>query len=122
MPSSRRSSWPSSSRPETDDDGRGVPWWGAPSRSALGVGRWLLDEAPLDGPAAELVPVRELQLAEHRADVGLDGPRGDVELLGDLLVHVAPRDQPQDLALAHRQLIELRVDLGLGHRTGEGVE
>ena len=44
--------------------------------------------------------------------MGLDGLDGDEELLGDLLVLVAPGDEAHDLALAGRQAVELLVDLG----------
>ncbi len=54
----------------------------------------------LDRPAAELVAVRELELAEHGADVGLDRLRRDHSSQRDLLVEVAAGDQAQDLALA----------------------
>ena len=40
----------------------------------------------------------------------------------DLLVEVAAGDQPQDLALAGGELVELGVGLGLGDLPGEGVE
>ena len=52
----------------------------------------------------------ELELAQHGADVGLDGLDGDPEALGDLLVEVAAGDVAQDLALARGELVELGVD------------
>src|SRR5690606_40932811 len=79
------------------------------------------DEAAGGGPAGEFVAVGELEFAEHGRDVGLHCLDGDEQLLGDLLVRVAAGDQPQHLALALRQRVELRVDGGrLGG--GEGVE
>ena len=72
----------------------------------------LVDQPALDRPAAELVAIGELQLSQHRADVGLDRLRRDRELERDLLVEVAAGDQAQDLALAQGQLVELGVDLG----------
>src|SRR4051812_16538200 len=73
----------------------------------------LVDEAALDRPAAELMPIGELQLAQHRRHVRLDGLGGDRQPLCDLLVHVAAGYVAQDLALARGQLVELRVDLAL---------
>jgi hypothetical protein len=43
--------------------------------------------------------------------VRLHSLRGDVQLERDLLVEVTPGDQTQRLALAHRELVELGVDL-----------
>jgi hypothetical protein len=63
-----------------------------------------------DAHRPELVAARELQLPQHRAHVGLDGLRADVELAGDLLVRVAPRDEPEHLALPRRELVELGID------------
>src|SRR5581483_2016596 len=97
---------------------RGPP---APARDARGAGG-SVDEPAFDRPAAQLVPVRELELAQHRADVRLDGLMGDPEAQRDLLVLVAARDQPQHLALAKRQPIELRVHLRLFQLALEGVE
>src|SRR3954454_2017999 len=81
-----------------------------------------VDQSAGHGPAAELVAVRKLQLAEHRADVRLDGLHRDVEAQRDLLVEIAARDETQDLALAGGELIELRVDL-LGRQfSGKGIQ
>ncbi len=81
-----------------------------------------VDQPPAHGPAAELVPVGELQLAQHRADVGLHGLHRDAEAQADLLVEVAARDVAEHLALAGGELIELGVDL-LGRQVaGEGIE
>src|SRR6266852_1993367 len=90
----RRSAMPSSRRPTH----RGVP-----PRS--------LDEPPLDRPAAELVAVGKLELAEHGADMCLDGLGHDAELERDLLVEVAAGDELQHLALARRELVQRRIDL-----------
>src|SRR5215211_1173015 len=79
-------------------------------------------QAPLDGPAAQLVPARELELAQYCADVRLDGLRGDAKSRRDLLVEIAARDQPQHLALAGCELVELGIDLPLGDLPVEGVE
>src|SRR5205823_62376 len=92
---------------------------GRPSGSTRGAS---IDQAPLDRPAAELVAVRELELSQHRADVRLDRLHRNRELARDLLVEIAAGDQAQHLALPKRQLIELRIDLGLGDLAGEGVE
>ena len=42
----------------------------------------------------------------------LDRLDRDEQLLGDLLVLVAPGDEPHDLPLARREAVELLVDLG----------
>ena len=63
-------------------------------------------QPPLDRPAAQLVAARQLELAQHGADMGLDRLRRDVEALGDLLVEVAARDQAEDLPFAWGELIE----------------
>ena len=70
------------------------------------------DQAAVGGPAGELVAARELQLAQHRRHVGLDRLHRDPELAGDLLVRVAAGDEPQHLAFARRELVEL----GIGRR------
>src|SRR5580692_3361083 len=56
----------------------------------------------------------ELQLAQYRRDMTLDRLRRDEQLARDLLVRIAPRDQPKDFALARRQLVEFRVERGWG--------
>src|SRR5216684_5224538 len=101
----RRSGMPSSRRPTHR---------GAPPRS--------LDEPPLDRPAAELVAVGKLELAEHGADVRLDGLGRDAELERDLLVEVAAGDELEHLALARGELVQLRVDLGGREFPREGVK
>jgi hypothetical protein len=53
--------------------------------------------------------------------MGLDRLHRDEQLLGDLLVGVAPRDEAQHLALALGEAVEVLVDRrGVGRR--EGVE
>ena len=71
-----------------------------------------LDHPALGSPARQLVAARQLQLPEHARDVALDRLDGEVEARGDLLVAVAARDQPQHLALAGGQLVELGVATG----------
>src|ERR671919_1305273 len=68
-----------------------------------------LDEPVLGGPAGELVPGGQLELAQHARDVALDRLHGQVQARGDLLVHVAAGDQLEDLALARGQLVQLGV-------------
>src|SRR5688500_4013240 len=68
-----------------------------------------LDEPVLSRPARQLVPRRELELAQDVRDVSLDGLYGQVQPGGDLLVHVAARDQLEDFPLARGQLVQLGV-------------
>src|SRR5438128_997028 len=88
---------------------RGPAWASASARTA-GSGRpgWS-DQAAVGGPAGQLVPVGQLQLAEHGGHVRLHRLHRDVQLPGDLLVRVAPGDVAEDLPLPDRQLVELRV-------------
>ena len=60
------------------------------------------EEAAVVGPRSELVAVGQLQLAQHRRDVGLDGLHGEVQLLGDLPVRVAVGDEAHHLLLVVR--------------------
>ena len=53
--------------------------------------------------------------------MGLDGLDRQVEAAGHLLVGVPPGDEPQDVALAGGELVELGVGRE-GQRSGEGVE
>src|SRR5918996_738274 len=81
----------------------------------------------LDQPAAEGLshrrgPVRGAELLEDVLEVGLHGVGGDVELLGDVAVGVAERQQLQHLDLPGGQglgpavaLLGLRQLLGQGH-------
>src|SRR5262245_41168091 len=52
---------------------------------------------PFGRPARQLVAVGELQLAQHRRHVRLDGLGRDPQAQGDLLVHVPARDVTEDL-------------------------
>ena len=97
-------------------------WWPA-STSSSSASRSccpeLVPASPLEQPALrcpvrQLVSVRELQLAKHRRDVAFHRLDRDVELRGDLLVRVAPRDQAQYLDLPRRELIEFGVERGRG--------
>src|SRR5262245_52165762 len=90
---------------------------GSPARPDCGS----VHKPATDGPAAELVAVRELELAQDRADVSLDRLHRDVEPEADLLVEVAAGDVAEHLSLAGRQLVELGVDLLGGQVAGEGV-
>src|SRR5918996_1216293 len=81
----------------------------------------------LDQPAAEGLshrrgPVRGAELLEDVLEVGLHGVGGDVELLGDVAVGMAERQQLQHLDLPGGQglgpavaLLGLRQLLGQGH-------
>ena len=99
--------------PDVADAGRcraaptrpGRPWRPAwPRRGAPRRGRrtWplVLDQTPVGGPPRELVPGGQLQLAQHRGDVGLDRLGRDREVPGHLLVGVPAGDEPEDLTLA----------------------
>ena len=66
--------------------------------------------------------VGQLQLAQDVGRVGLDGLDRDEQLRRDLLVRVAAREQPQHLALARRQLVDLLVDGRRDRGVAEGVE
>jgi hypothetical protein len=57
----------------------------------------------------ELVPIRELQLAQHRRYVGFHGLGGDLKFNADLFIGVTTSDETKDLAFAGSQLIEFRV-------------
>src|ERR1700685_1128343 len=57
-----------------------------------------LVEVPFARPVRELVAARELQLAKYRRDVTLDGLGRDGEILRDVLIRVAARDESQYLA------------------------
>src|SRR5664280_2280551 len=96
-----------------------------------GLERWAVvgrarrsDQPPVAGSARELVAVGQLQLAQHRGDVGLHGLDRDEQLAAYLPVGVAAGDQPQHLPLSWRQGVQLGVH---GHpdrrrRPGEGVQ
>src|SRR5215468_8076206 len=91
---------------------------GAPPSRSCEAGS---DEPVLAGPPRQLVARRKLQLPEHARDVALDRLHREVQAGGDLLVHVAPCDQLQDLALARGELVELGVAADSG-ALAEGVE
>src|ERR1022692_1795514 len=78
-----------------------------------------LCQPPLGRPPGQLVPGRQLELAQHRGDVTLDRLDRDVELTRDLLVGIAAGDQPQDLPLTGCQLVEFGVE-GRAVRTSGG--
>src|SRR5688500_20332603 len=83
-----------------------ITWWSWAMRLARSVGiDGSLHEAALCGPAGELVPAGQLELAEHRRDVGLDGLHRQVEAAGHLLVRVPPGDERQDIPFASGELV-----------------
>src|SRR3984957_17868808 len=96
-PTSRPRIWSGAARPRE-------PAAGAISAEAR------LRQPTLGGPAGELVPGGELELAQDGGDVAFDRLDRDVELAGHLLVGVPLGDQPQDLALAGGQLVQFRVE------------
>ena len=72
-------------------------------------------QAPLGRPARELMAGGQLQLAQHRGDVGFHRLDRDEQLPGDLLVGVTTGDQPQHLTLAPGELVQFRIEgRGLG--------
>ena len=71
-------------------------------------------EPAVDGPQDRLATALDAHPPVGRPDVGLHGVDAEVRLLGDLLVAEALGDQPQDLALPHRQVVELGT--GSRHR------
>src|SRR5699024_2828147 len=76
-------------------------------------------QPPGRGPAAEFVPVGQLELAQHRGHVCLDGLDGDEQLLGHFLVGVATGDVTQDLTFALGEAVQFGVDrwgIGRGER------
>src|SRR5580692_1322059 len=66
-------------------------------------------QPPLGGPPGQLMPRRQLQLAQHRGHVAFHRLHRDVKLPGDLLVRVPLRDQPQHFPLARGQLVKLGI-------------
>src|SRR5690606_12945120 len=58
------------------------------------------EQAARDRPAGQLVAGRELELAQHRGDVGLDRLDRDEQLARDLAVGVPAGDEAHDLLLA----------------------
>src|ERR687891_2728810 len=57
----------------------------------------VLHQAAVAGPAGQLVTAGELELAQHRGDVGLDRLHRQVQAPRDLLVGEAAGDVAQDL-------------------------
>src|SRR5215469_3583087 len=75
-----------------------------PSGGALGLAAcWRLDDAVLDRVDRGLRARRDVELAEDAADVVLHRLLAQEQLLRDLLVRQAERDQPDDVGLALRQ-------------------
>src|SRR3954451_21959774 len=62
-----------------------------------------LRDGVLDGPAGELGAPAQAGLLADARQVVLHRARRDVELLADLVVGEAVRDEPQDLELASRE-------------------
>src|SRR6202000_1620089 len=82
----------------------------------------VVDEAAGGGPVGHLVARAQLQLAQHRPDVGLDRARADAEPHADLLVGIPAREVVQDLSLARRERLQAGLwRLGLD-RGAEGLE
>src|SRR4051812_38701517 len=77
------------------------------SAAALGAG----PEPVALGPQRRLRAIGDADLAEDPREEGLDRLLGDVEPARDELVRQPLEQQPEDLALARRQLLE-RVGLG----------
>jgi len=69
-----------------------------------------LDEPSVGCPAGQLVTIGELQLTQHAADMRLDSLDRDKQLLRDLLVRVAARDQPEHLTLTLGQSVKIFVN------------
>src|SRR4029453_1207856 len=59
--------------------------------------------------AIVVLAVRQIELAEDRLDVALDGARAEKELLADRAVRAALGDEREDVALAVGQLLERRA-------------
>ena len=113
--------WPEWSSPA----GKRLSWriLSLPRRCGSSTIRERSEEAAAHRPGGQLVARRQLELAEHRRHVGLDGLDRDEELLGDFLVLVPARDEPHDLALPRGQPVQLLVDLGdLARGCTEGVQ
>ena len=80
-----------------------------------------LNDLAVGGPPRQLVPAAQLQLAQDRRHVGLDGLHRKVQPLRNLLVGVPPGDQPHDLPLPMGQQVQLLVDR-LGGLAAEGIQ
>jgi hypothetical protein len=85
----------------------------------LGIAR--PDEAGFVGERYELGAVVAAELGEHTGDMGLGGERADHEPRGDLGVAEACGDQPQDLALARGECVELNWDRGVSRTLRSAV-
>src|SRR5690606_37380396 len=59
----------------------------------------------------------QAELAEHAAQVALDGPRAEEQRRGDVLVGPALGDRERDLQLLRRQVAQA----GRGRRRGSGA-
>src|SRR4051795_5116614 len=114
-PARARSGW----RTGTAGSGTAHSW---PSQGTSRAGHHRSEQAAVRGPAGQLVPGGQLELAEHARHVGLHGLDRDEELAGHLLVGVAAGDQPHHLTLALGQPVEVLVDLGDLDGAGERVE
>ena len=66
-------------------------------------------DTSIGGPTGQLGAIRQLQLAQYGADMGLHGFDGDEQFRGDLLIRVAACDKPHDLLLAVRQPVQLII-------------
>src|SRR5207237_6370628 len=85
-------------------------------RSDLGR---LFEQAVRDRVADELGATLKAQLLHYVRAMRLRGAHRDEQLLGDLLVREAEREQPEDLALAVGQGILFRLTHCLGLRGDE---
>ena len=77
-------------------------------------------EAVLDSPCGDLCARGQLQFAQDVADVGVDGPLGERELLGDLAVAQAQCDEGRYLPLTPGQTRDLRVVFACAALTWSG--
>src|SRR5919206_2396576 len=94
---------------------------GASGRSRVPSARRRLHEACVVGEHDRLHAVAEVELAEDARDVRLHRRLADDELLGDLRIREAARDQAQDLELARGEALQRRRGLLVGQRAGEAV-
>src|SRR5579875_1389505 len=88
----------------------GTAWLPRQGRRATSAAADDLHEPPLRRPERQLVPSRQLELAQHRRDVRLDRLHRDRQLPRDFLVRVPACDQAQHLPLPSGELVQLRVD------------
>src|SRR5215475_9836813 len=94
-------SWPSSSSRRRPRSSAGASKSGFRGRCGLGV-----EEPCFVCEHDRLDAVAQIELLEDVRDVRLHGRVADVELLADLGVRQAPRDQAEHLELALGQLVE----------------